>query len=163
MSPMIGMASLQDNASMASSLTPAAYTAGGNGASFDLANAENWHALVHLGTWTDGTHTITFESSPDDTVWTAVPKEDLSGFDLEGVQALDGTAAAFVISDDSRAGGLFVIEYTGAMGVRYLRAVNAAAGTTTGAVFSVAIMKTGGRYVGRNPMNGRWNTSNIDP
>lgn len=115
-------------------LTPAARTAGGNGASIDRYRNGGYAALTLMlnpGVWTDGTHSFVIQESPDNATWTTVVAADLLPGPEVGVY---GTAATFV-NITAVTAVVQRIDYIGRM--RYVRVQNAASGTTTGAVFGV--------------------------
>lgn len=61
-------------------------------------------ALIHLGTWTDGTFTFTFEGSDDDSTYTALGSAtDQTPFD-DPEDYLSGATNSIVVDDNSRVG-----------------------------------------------------------
>lgn len=81
--------------------------------------------VIHTGTITDGTHTVTVQDSPDNTNWTAVADEFLQGTE----PAIGGS------NDDS----VFEIGYTG--NERYLRVLITVTGTpATGGIYGAVVL-----------------------
>lgn len=95
--------------SPAETIAPALYDATVEGDSVDLAGFSSAAVLIHVGAWTDGTHTFEVQHSDDDDVFTAVPDTQL-----------DGTEP--VVDDGDTDGTLVEIGYNGSK--RYLRVVN---------------------------------------
>lgn len=93
-----------------------------NGASADLKGYHSAIVFIDADAWTDGTHTITLEDSPDNSTWTAV-----SGADSV---VIDGAA------DDDQA---YKIPYNGFE--RYVRPVIVTASSTTGAIIGASIVR----------------------
>ncbi len=86
---------------------------------------EQVNFVILTGTITDGTHTFSFEDSPDGTTWTSVPTAQRQG-------ALPAPGAA---NDDT------VYEVSIISSKRYVRCNVVASGTTTGGVIgAVAIL-----------------------
>lgn len=80
--------------------------------------------VIHTGTITDGTHTVTCEESVNDSDWTTVAAGELQG-------AVPAIGAA----DDNK---VYEIGYMG--GQRYLRLKIVSAGTTTGGVLGATVV-----------------------
>jgi hypothetical protein len=81
--------------------------------------------LIHVGTVTDGTHTVEVQDSPNNSDWTAVAND-----------FLQGTEPALITSNDER---IHEIGYTGHQ--RYLRVVVTASGSpATGGVYGATIL-----------------------
>jgi len=81
--------------------------------------------VLHVGTVTDGTHTVEVQDSPNNSDWTAVAND-----------FLQGTEPALTSSNDER---MHEIGYTGHQ--RYLRVVVTASGTpSTGGVYGATIL-----------------------
>lgn len=80
--------------------------------------------VIHTGTITDGTHTVTCEESENDSDWTTVAAGELQG-----------TVPAIVAADDNK---VFEIGYMG--GQRYLRLKIVSSGTTTGGVLGATVL-----------------------
>ena len=158
---MIGNRSLIDNAEVAHTLAPAAYTDAGNGTTVDLSGSTAWMFLVSIGVWTDGTHTIVFEDSDDNSTWGTVDADDLDGYDIDGTQRLATGGQTLTITDATKNGAIYMVAYVG--GKRYLRARRTASGTTDGAIYSVSVWKLGLRYAGHNPMRTGWTASDNTP
>ena len=64
---------------IASSFVPLLRTATVTGTGVDLAGYRSAMVLVHVGTVTDGTHTLSLEESDDDSTYTDVAAGDMSG------------------------------------------------------------------------------------
>lgn len=137
---------LRTTSKVTTSLPPATYTAASTNGASHLSDGEKDDFIVSLGTWTDGTQTISFEHAPDNAgvagTWAAITAADLEADD--GV--LSG--ATVVVSSNARAGQTFLISYHG--GKPWLRAVIADAGGTTGGAATVLIATANRRYVGAN-------------
>lgn len=117
---------LRSNIDAANSLPPAARIATANGSGVDLRGYESAMALVHFGTWTDGTHTPSLQESDDNSTFTAVAAADQQG---------SFTAV-------SSAGGNNTVQRVGYVGAkRYTRVIMTVAGATTGAVSSATIVR----------------------
>lgn len=81
--------------------------------------------VLHVGTVTDGTHTVEVQDSPNNSDWTAVANE-----------FLQGTEPALTSSNDER---MHEIGYIGHQ--RYLRVVVTASGSpSTGGVYGATIL-----------------------
>jgi hypothetical protein len=81
--------------------------------------------VIHTGTITDGTHTVTVQDSPDNTNWTAVADE-----------FLQGTEPAIGASNDDT---LFEIGYIGHE--RYLRVLITVTGSpATGGIYGATVL-----------------------
>lgn len=93
-----------------------------NGASADLKGYHSAIVFIDADAWTDGTHTLSLEDSPDDSTWTAV-----SG---ASTVVIDGAA------DDDQA---YKIAYNGFE--RYVRLVAVTASSTTGAILGGSIVR----------------------
>lgn len=79
--------------------------------------------VLHTGTMTDGTHTITIEESDDNTTWVTAT-------------ALQGTAPAIVAVDDDK---VFEVGYLG--GKRYVRAKTTVTGSpATGGIYDALVV-----------------------
>lgn len=121
---------LVNDISAARSLSPAARTNGTvNGTGVDLAGYDGAAVVVATGTITDGSHAITIEDSPDNSVWTPVAAGDRIG-NLPTIVAAD---------DDT----VFEFGYKGVQ--RYLRAVAVTTGAATGGIFGATIVRGKGR------------------
>lgn len=121
--------SLYNNTRARESLPVAARTATANGSSVDRTGGpeggfRSAMLVAHTGTITDGTHTIEFQESDDDSTFTAVPDEDL-----------EGTEPAIGVDDDN---DVFEIGYLGHK--RYLRARSAVTGATSGGTYGALIL-----------------------
>lgn len=116
------MKDLFNNVQVKPSLTNAARTATATGTAIDrTSNGSNFHSamvVVHTGTITDGTHTITVEESDDNTNWTTAT-------------ALQGPAPAVAAADDDK---IFEIGYLGDK--RYIRVKTTVSGSpSTGGIY----------------------------
>ncbi|MFJ4687061.1 hypothetical protein [Streptomyces sp. NPDC088789] len=107
-------------------LAPAARTASATGTGVDLANYDGAVAIVHAGAWTDGTHTFDVQDSDDNTTFTSVAGDFLSGTEP-------------VVSNSGTAGTVYRIGYHGIR--RYVRVAVTVAGATTGAVYGAHIVR----------------------
>lgn len=134
--------SLADNYESAYSITIAALTVTANGTAIRTGRAGHARAAeVHLGTWTDGTFTLTFQDSDDNSTWTTLGSAtDQTPFD-DPDSRLSGATNSIVISDNTRAG---LVLKVGLLSIKdYIRCVDTVSGGPgTGAIFGVAI-KTG--------------------
>ena len=119
----------QSGITLAPSVAQGAHTATVNGATVDTAGYDGAALYVFPGTWTDGTHTVKLQDSPDNATWTDVAAAQLSG-----------TLVAITSAPTAVNGKL---GYVGAN--RYLRAVATVAGATTGAVYAAFIILSRGR------------------
>lgn len=153
---MIGNRSLIDNAEVAQTLAPAAYTGNGDGSSVDNQGSTAWMFEVNIGTWTDGTHVLHFEDSEDGSTWAACAADDLDGHDIDNTERLDSGGQTLTVDDATQNGKIWMVAYIG--GKRYLRARRVVTGATTGAVYAVNVWKLGLRASGRNPMRTGWDT-----
>jgi hypothetical protein len=121
----MGAIDLKSNIKMKVSIQKAAKTATENGGSFEVADYHSACFVVDAGTWTDGTHTIEFQESDDDSTWTAIADGDLDGSE----PVIDGAT-----DDDQQ-------YYVGYMGnKRYVRVKNTVASATTGAVVGAYVL-----------------------
>lgn len=121
------MKDLYDNVQVKPSLTNALRAATATGTAVDRAyNGSNFHSvmvIVHTGTITDGTHTITVEESDDNSAWATAT-------------ALQGTAPAIVAADDDK---IFEIGYLG--GKRYVRVKSTVSGSpSTGGIYDALVL-----------------------
>lgn len=117
--------------SVAHSLAPATRTAGASGAGVDLAEWNAAAVIVHVGAYTDGTHTIEIQEADDDgtgspATWAAVADTEL-----------DGTEP--IIDASADANSVFEIGYKGSK--RHLRVVVTTSGTTSGATYGASILR----------------------
>lgn len=147
------MRSMADNQVLDVSVSLAAHTATANGAGVKRGGeGEHRTLLVPLGTFTDGTHTITVEVSKDGATWTQLgTAADAGAFDDPDGVLDDTTKNAIVIADNSRADTVLQV---GILSIAtYLRAVKTVAGATIGAVYTAIFQTSGLRYAGqKNPM-----------
>jgi hypothetical protein len=117
---------LRSNMDAVHTLAPAARAATANGVSVDLRGFEGAMAVVHFGTWTDGTHTPSLEESNDGTTFTAVAAADLIG-------SFSAVTSAAGNNTVQRVG------YSGSR--RFIRVTMTVATATTGATSSAAIVR----------------------
>ncbi|RWD14177.1 MAG: hypothetical protein EOS74_19540 [Mesorhizobium sp.] len=73
------MRELKNSLSSRQSLAPALRTATATGTAIDRTGFESVTFAVHIGDWTDGVHTVSFEHSDDDISYDAVAADDLVG------------------------------------------------------------------------------------
>lgn len=125
-------------------LAVAAITATANGATVDTVLESRAAFEVVAGAYTDGTHTIKFQDSPDGSTWTDVAAANLKMPDDAPAGVVVG--ATLVIDGAGDGGQIYVVEYLGIQ--RYLRAVTTVAGTTTGALYGVNVVGGDRRYTG---------------
>ncbi len=116
------MRDIVNNLGPAAALAPAARTASANGSGIDLRGFGSAMVLFQAGAITDGTHTPSVEESDDNVTFSAV-----SGADLEG------TLAAMSANTVQKVG------YRG--GKRYIRAVMAVTGATTGGLTAATVVR----------------------
>lgn len=120
------------------SLASATYDATTNGTGVNVTNAATVTFNVTLGTWTDGTHVISFEDSPDGSSWTACGAGDLQEVTDAG-NIFGGTS--ITITDNSDESATAAIRYIG--GQPHVRAITTVTGSpATGAVYSVSVAET---------------------
>lgn len=125
------MRDIVNDVAVEQSLAPATRTADANGSAVDLANFDGAAAVIHVGAYTDGTHTFEVQHAPDDGsgspgTWEAVPDSDL-----------DGTEPVVDAAGDANA--VHEIGYQGAN--RHLRVVVTTSGTTSGADYGATVVK----------------------
>lgn len=100
-----------------------------NGTSVDLNEnkdaSKSAMVIVQTGTVTDGSHAITLQESDDNSAWSNVATTEIQGSQPTVTSTDDDTVFAF--------------GYTGSK--RYLRAVAATSGATTGGTFGVVILR----------------------
>lgn len=121
--------SLYNTAVAMPSIAPAVYDATVTGAAVDRLvdgdAARTAMILVHVGTVTDGTHTIEVQDSPNNSDWTAVATE-----------FLQGAEPAITTANDER---VHEIGYTGHQ--RYLRVVSTVSGSpVTGGAYGAVVL-----------------------
>ena len=112
------------------SIASGAQTTTANGSGADTTGARTRTFRVTIGVWTDGTHAITFEDSPDGSSWSAIGGALLTNDDAPGV---------INITDNTRNGQVIDLVYSGTQ--PHLRAVKTVSGTTTGAVYGVGVIE----------------------
>lgn len=115
----------------AHSLPPATRTAGESGAGVDLAEWDAAAVLVHVGSYTDGSHTVEVQEADDDgtgkpDAWAAVAAADLDG-------------AEPVIDAAGDANRVFQLGYRGSK--RHLRVRVSVATATSGATYGASIVR----------------------
>lgn len=108
-------------------LAPAAKTASANGTGVDLANYDAAVVEIHVGAWTDGSHTFEVQESDSSG----------SGYTAVADAYLDGTEPA--VTSAPTASQIYKIGYKGIK--RYLRVITTVTGTTTGAVYGVTVLR----------------------
>lgn len=109
-----------------------------NGDAVDRKFYESSLILLHIGTYTDGTHAFELQESDDDVSYTAVASADILG-------------TAFADLDDaSRDDSVESIGYIGTS--RYIRMSVTTTGSTTGAVFGVSIVQDYPRFSGASQL-----------
>jgi hypothetical protein len=101
-------------------------TATVNGTAIDLAPYDGAAVLFHVGTWTDGTHTLTVEES------------DASGSGFATVAAADLIGTLANVTANGSPNTIQEVGYIGKK--RYIRPVIVSAGTTTGAVLGATVL-----------------------
>lgn len=107
-------------------LAPAVRNATATGSAVDLRGFDSATVLVHVGTWTDGSHTPSLEVSADGVSFGPAAAGDLQG----SFAAVSG------------AGGANMVQAVGYAGpARYLRAKLTVAGASTGAAVGIAILR----------------------
>jgi hypothetical protein len=165
---MLGVKSQHGNVETRECIGPAAHGDGTvNGATIDLKGyGEGQEFIVGFGTWSDGTHILTFQHALDDgtgspATFTNIAATDLDGFQLAADQQLDGGASptgTVTINDGSRDGEVYGFAYIG--GQDYIRVERVTSSATTGAIFYVNVVSEL-RFSGKTPMNStRWNADN---
>lgn len=117
---------LYSNTSSVQSLAPAARTASANGTGVDLHGFQSALIAVHVGAYTDGTHTFEVQESADNATFAAVDAADLQG-------------AALELDSAGQAGKVHEMGYYGSK--RYLRVAVTVAGATAGALYGAAIVR----------------------
>lgn len=116
----------KENFDVAVSLAHSARTASANGTAVDLQGFQGAVVLFNAQAWTDGTHAMKVQDSPDNSTWT----------DVAAAQ-LDGTAPTI-----TAAGAQLAITRVGYLGnQRYVRAVQTCSGTTTGAIIGALVIR----------------------
>jgi hypothetical protein len=116
------MKDLKNNIDAVNSIDPDDYIATVNGLGIDLQGFEGSAVVFSVGTVTDGTHSPKIQESDDDSVW-----NDVASADQEGI------LSDFVSDTNQRVG------YKGAK--RYVRAVLAVSGATTGAQVASLVLR----------------------
>lgn len=112
------------------SITPAAYTAQNDGASVNKGRAHSVIVEFQVGTVTDGTHTPVIERSADDSVWEAVPLEDL----IQKPDSANGVALADLASDT-----IVSVGVKGLIDFPWVRATVTSSGAT-GAIYGASVI-----------------------
>ena len=119
----------QANITIKTSIAQGAHTASVNGTSVDLAGVDGATVYILPGTWTDGSHTIKVQDSPDNSTFT-----DCTAASLVPASA-NGAFTAITSS------GTAVAQKLGYVGTqRYIRAVSTVSGATTGAIYTVVVV-----------------------
>jgi hypothetical protein len=119
--------SMKETFDLQVSLSAVARAASANGTGVDLQNYNAAVVCVIPVSWTDGTHAITIQDSPDNVTFTNV-----AAILLDGTPPTI-TAGGSQVTTNTRVG------YLGAQ--RYLRAVQTVSGATTGAVIGVHVLR----------------------
>jgi hypothetical protein len=122
------MRDLQRKISFVKSFYPAPQTATVTGTGVDLTGYESAVAIVHVGAYTDGTHTPKLQESSDNSIFADVAAADLLG----SFSAL----AANVLQP---------VGYTGQK--RYIRVLVTVAGATTGALYGAVVIRGDARHL----------------
>jgi hypothetical protein len=117
---------LKNQLAVTQSLAPAARTASSTGAVADLQGYDSAMVLVAFGAYTDGTHTPSLQHSDDGTSFTACNASDLSG-------------SFTAVSSSAGQNAVQLVGYVG--GQRYLRPLLTIAGSTSGAVSAVELVR----------------------
>lgn len=142
------MRSLPDSQNFTQTIAPQVITDGTiNGTAVQNSGAADARAaVIHAGAWTDGTHTFTFEDSPDGTTWTALTAAELDDPDDKL------TGAAVVI--DGAADDNIEIQIGLLSAEDYVRVVCVTTGSTTGLLAGASIQEGHPlRYAGKlHPM-----------
>lgn len=107
-----------------------------NGSSVDMSGYESVLFLVHTGVITDGTHTLTFEDSADNSAFATVAAADVIG-------SLAGNAADGVLVVTTDNNKLFEFGYRGKQ--RYVRVKAVVSGTTTGGIYGITAVRSHAR------------------
>ncbi|MDN3356076.1 hypothetical protein [Actinomadura sp. DC4] len=119
------MKDLFNNVKCVPTITNAARTTTATGTGVDRAGYMSAMVVVHTGTMTDGTHTLTIEESDDNSTWGTVAAGNLQG-----------TPPALGSSDDDK---IVEIGYLG--GKRYIRAKSTVSGSpSTGGVYDALVL-----------------------
>lgn len=115
---------INSNVATVSSFVPLLRTATVTGTGVDLAGFRSAMVLIHVGTVTDGTHTLSLEESDDDSTYTAVASTDRSG---------SFTAAATAVKTQE-------VGYLGTK--RYIRVKSTVTGSpATGGTYGAIVIK----------------------
>lgn len=117
---------LYSKLSAATTLAPAARTAGATGTTVDLQNFDGALIQALVGTITDGTHSLTVQESADGTTFTNVDAADLQG-----------SFAALASGTNQKVG------YLGSK--RYVRVNADVSGATSGGVYGVLVVRGAAR------------------
>lgn len=120
----MGAIDLKSNIKVGTSLSKAAKTASANGTAFDVSGYRGVCFVVDAGTWTDGTHTIEFQDSDDNSTFAAISDSLLDGSE----PVIDGAT-----DDDQQ----YYIGYKG--NKKYVRVALTVASATTGAVIGAYV------------------------
>lgn len=119
------MKDLVSHLKIVQSLAPAARTASANGATVDRRGFNSCVFKIEAGAYTDGTHTPKAQESDNGSDWTDVAAADLSG-------------SFTAIAGSGQQNAIYTVGYKGTR--RYVRPVITAAGTSSGAVTSAAVI-----------------------
>lgn len=156
---------LKTNTDPRPSLAPAAYLVTTNGAACPIAGANNFEIFVHVGTWTNGTHTLSVQEFDAETsTWANVPKKALHGWDYWGPDPevdLLNASGHYVIASAARNNTAVIFNYVrsgSSPAVTQIRVVNTVTGApANGATLSATIFRSDLRSAGMAPSNSkRW-------
>lgn len=126
---------LKSTHDVAQSINPGAKLTGTiNGTGVDTQGYESALCVVDVGAWTDGSHTLKLQDSPDNATWTDTPAADQQG----------------VFTPITSAGQQNTPQRVGYVGSRrFVRAVSTVTGTTTGAIYGAMFVRGDARF---NPL-----------
>lgn len=120
------MRDLKAGLDAAPALAPAVRNATATGTVVDLRGFDGASVLVHVGAYTDGTHTPSLEASTDGVTYVAVGAGEMAG----GFTAIASGAEANTVQQ---------VGYSGPG--RYLRPKLTVAGATTGAAVAISVLR----------------------
>lgn len=136
------------------SLEPKARTASEDGAARALIGGSSWGALIHIGTWTDGTHTFTIEVKEEGApAFVAADPAVLSTTDHE-FQQFFNASGQLVVDDATQDGKIYAVQFYGYGTNADLRVKCEVTGSpTTGLTSSAVIFEADPYVAGAAPMN----------